>query len=98
MIFKDRICIIKTIKEFVVKKFEYILDVNSEFVKFTSEKKENRNISLEQYFNMLGQQGWEIISRDNAKPWFAKREITPEMEVSRANNYKNGNDLYGFSR
>ncbi|MCQ2588973.1 MAG: hypothetical protein MJ179_00975 [Treponema sp.] len=60
-----------------MKKFEYKHDYYNEYIM----KYQKQNITYEQYLNILGQEGWEII---DAK--LAKREIEPEITVKKNND------------
>lgn len=58
-----------------MKKFEYIDSVLREQINY--ERYHKTEISLTEYLNMLGQNGWDItpIPRENVTDYFAKREV-----------------------
>lgn len=61
-----------------MKKFEYIETIHSSFTEYNHKYPKNQ-LTLEEYMNMLGQQGWEIFPGG-----MAKREIEPEITVKKS--------------
>lgn len=61
-----------------MKKFEYVATIHNGHTRYNNEHPKDR-ITLEQYMNMLGQQGWEIFPGG-----FARREIEPEITVKKS--------------